>query len=270
MGLTLNILYGAVNIPTGPDRFICRLHKGICSLIEVFDIEYDKTAHILADLMTYTASVLYVFLIIWSFANTYILIPYSRIAKYIIDALIFSITIRLGQTDNLIILHNLKKGNTKKAKKLLKKTHKLPANPSNSDFYRIMIQRWIDALSRLITVPVFYMFFGSVPLFLYKTTEIIDRTSDNRIAHILYKICSFIPEYITLVILRTAVFIFGHRIFPGRNAETIIKNYLGINTDEDVFLYREVVKTNKAVYFTVIVFILLTLTVYISFTKFLF
>ena len=264
-GLILNIIAGILHIPIGPERYIKRLYR---TAYAVIDGDFDSFARKIADTIILTAVIIFVFMIVWILSEIYTVIPFPFFRE-IISGILFCLTLRIGQQDNLHLIYLLRHKKRGYVVGFLRGNGMKKEKPIDADIASALISRR-DYTVRLTACPVFYMCFGIIPAFIYKTVEIISRTQKNSAALVLYKILSFIPAVIFRAAVRISGFILKRRIISGNSVHALIESYTGMNTEKDFLNFSDVLNTEGLIYLASALFTAFMLTVSVLVRMFLY
>ncbi len=251
LGLLMNITAGIFNIPLGPERCIKRFYN---SAYSVLNIDLDNVTRKIADIFVYIASSIFVFLIVWTMSEIYNIIP-LRFTREIICSLLLCISLRLGQGDNFRLIFLSKCGKKDKVIKILKTRCLLTGKEeiTDSDICSAMLYSRTYTI-RLIVCPIFiYMCFGIIPLFMYKTAEILARIKRNWAAKAVYALVSFLPAILFRILMRLSGLIIKGRIPSGYSVYKLICSHIGIKENDSVTM-RDVIRSECLVYMSIVFF----------------
>lgn len=256
IGVLLNIAAGLFNIPLGPERYIKRLYR---SMYSVINIDFDSMTKKIADTMICIAAVIIVFIIVWTMTEIYNIIPVPFVRELVLSAL-FCISLRLSQNDNLAAVYLLEHGKKDRVIKLLQKR----GFSSGKDIRSDMLLSRSDTV-RLIICPIFfYMCFGVITVFVYKTIEILSRTKENWAAKIVHNIMEFVPAFLFLFIMRILGSVIKIRIISGRSVYEILCSFIGkdsgINSAKNNILSNDIIKSELLIYLSAALFCFLSYT----------
>lgn len=256
IGLFLNITAGLFNIPLGPERYIKRLYRSLYSII---NIDLDDITKKIADTMIYIAVIIYVFVIVWTISEIYNIIPIPFIREAVCSAL-FCISLRFAQNDNLIAVYMLRHGKKDKVIKRMQKRGFSTEKTDNSNILSDMLLSRSNTVRSIVCPIFFYMCFGLIAAFLYKTTEILSRkNNENWTAKIIYNILSFIPALLFRSIMRISGSVMKGHILSGDSVYKILCSYLGINSENNTVLSdNDIIKSELLIYLSIVLFCFLS------------